>query len=517
MSQGEFARPTRGRSASRRLSWRDGWASRRPGSIGWPRPGPSSRLPTARSTRATSIASGCCGRSRTSGVPLDALIAASAAGRISLRYYDELHPPPDRAHRPTLRAFAASLGDRRPSSPSCSPRSGSRSPTPDVELSTDDESALADCLDALAATGEPDLALRAIRMFGEGARRGGRGPRDLRGGRRRTGEDIAGLPEDEAFDRVLRPWARFAAQLGRPLAWLTRRHMSRAIDDYSIVESERILEESGFLASRDVSPPAVAFVDLTGFTRLTQEIGDEAAAALALRLGDVAVEVVRPRGGRVVKLLGDGVLIRFADVHGRDGDPRPARALPAIGLRPGHAGIASGPLIARDGDIFGRTVNLAARIADAAPGRPPVGVPRRGRGDVVARNGLRLTPAPPGDAPGPRPGARSSTSRAVPSQAGAAGSGPHRRRARPTASDAQRSTCIGGTSATPSASDTPAPDDSAGRRLGAGRTRRGDAGGPRAIPRDAHARDGVRRLGRDADRAPRARRHPPDRATRRTS
>jgi class 3 adenylate cyclase len=36
-------------------------------------------------------------------------------------------------------------------------------------------------------------------------------------------------------------------------------------------------------------------------------------------------------------------------------------------LPPGHAGIAQGPIVARDGDIFGRTVNLAARISDVTP------------------------------------------------------------------------------------------------------------------------------------------------------
>jgi adenylate cyclase len=42
-------------------------------------------------------------------------------------------------------------------------------------------------------------------------------------------------------------------------------------------------------------------------------------------------------------------------------------ALPRAGLPSGHAGVTSGPLITRDGDVFGRTVNMAARIADAAP------------------------------------------------------------------------------------------------------------------------------------------------------
>src|SRR5437016_10623069 len=40
------------------------------------------------------------------------------------------------------------------------------------------------------------------------------------------------------------------------------------------------------------------------------------------------------------------------------------------GLPPAHVGIAAGPIIARDGDYFGRTVNTAARIASyAGPGQ----------------------------------------------------------------------------------------------------------------------------------------------------
>jgi class 3 adenylate cyclase len=41
--------------------------------------------------------------------------------------------------------------------------------------------------------------------------------------------------------------------------------------------------------------------------------------------------------------------------------------LAASDLPPGHVGITQGPIVARDGDIFGRTVNLAARISDVAP------------------------------------------------------------------------------------------------------------------------------------------------------
>jgi adenylate cyclase len=109
---------------------------------------------------------------------------------------------------------------------------------------------------------------------------------------------------------------------------------------------------------------AVAFVDLTGFTTLTEERGDEAAAAMAVRLQELAEAAARESGGRVVKLLGDGVLMRF-------GSPAAAirtvlwlvDAIGASGLPAAHAGVAAGRLVVRDGDVFGRTVNLASRIA----------------------------------------------------------------------------------------------------------------------------------------------------------
>lgn len=327
------------------------------------------------------------------GVPLAILIEASEAGRISLRYYDELHQPPTALIGRTYEAFAASLGERRSFLPQLFAAFGIAEPDADIELSADDETVLLECLDAIDATGEADLALRAIRMFGEGLRRAADAALGIYAEAvARTGEDLAGLPVDEAFDRVLRPWARFARNAVDLSSWLARRHMSRAIDAYSIAESEQILAESGFLAPRSDSPPAVAFVDLTGFTRLTQEVGDEAAAAIALLLGDVTADVVRPRGGRVVKLLGDGVLVRFNDAPTAvDATLDLLEALPQSGLPTGHAGVASGPLIARDGDVFGRTVNLAARIADAAPdGQLWVA------GDVAetsTRHGLSVTPA----------------------------------------------------------------------------------------------------------------------------
>ena len=246
---------------------------------------------------------------------------------------------------------------------------GLAEPEPDRRLTIEDEQLVTDLLATVVETGQPDLALRAIRMFGEGARRAADGALGVYGEAvDRSGDDLQGLPEDALFERLLQPWARFARQSARLSHWLADRHLSRAIDEYSVTESERILEDAGFVASRQELQPAVAFIDLTGFTRMTEEGGDEVAAATAMRLGELTTDVTRPHRGRIVKLLGDGVLVRFDDpTAAAAGTLDLLAALPLAGLPSAHAGLASGPLIVRDGDVFGRTVNLAARIADAAP------------------------------------------------------------------------------------------------------------------------------------------------------
>jgi adenylate cyclase len=132
---------------------------------------------------------------------------------------------------------------------------------------------------------------------------------------------------------------------------------------------EGALEATGLYRRMD-RPPAVCFLDLTGYTRLTEERGDEAAAELAARLAGLVRRSSQEHGGTPVKWLGDGVMFYFRE---------PAAAVLAAlemvevvgrqGLPPAHVGIHAGPVVFQDGDYFGRTVNLAARIAEyARPG-----------------------------------------------------------------------------------------------------------------------------------------------------
>jgi class 3 adenylate cyclase len=129
-----------------------------------------------------------------------------------------------------------------------------------------------------------------------------------------------------------------------------------------------------FLASRDLapmrqppSPPAIVFVDLSGFTRLTEERGDETAVRTAMSLQQQADAIAARHGGRLVKLLGDGAMLLFPEpAVGVDAALELVEAMSGEGALAAHAGIHSGPVIERDLDVFGRTVNLASRIADVA-------------------------------------------------------------------------------------------------------------------------------------------------------
>jgi class 3 adenylate cyclase len=73
-----------------------------------------------------------------------------------------------------------------------------------------------------------------------------------------------------------------------------------------------VLTDAGLLKTLP-QPPAICFLDITGYTRLTYERGDEAAADLAERLGRVVTRSTLESGGRPVKWLGDGVMVYFRD------------------------------------------------------------------------------------------------------------------------------------------------------------------------------------------------------------
>ena len=151
-----------------------------------------------------------------------------------------------------------------------------------------------------------------------------------------------------------------------------------------IEEVEVALDRAG-LRSMMATSPAICFLDITGYTRLTEERGDQAAADLAARLTPPVQRAAERHGGKVVKWLGDGVMLYFRNPSDAVIAALEMRAAVSSAELPrAHIGLHTGPVVFQGGDYFGRTVNIAARIAARAePGQVLV------TQDVVDRVGPR--------------------------------------------------------------------------------------------------------------------------------
>jgi len=175
------------------------------------------------------------------------------------------------------------------------------------------------------------------------------------------------LPNEEKDRLVYQKAARFTELVAGLVPWLQRRHRELSVLEYIVAVTEGFMEERGITPRQPKQPPAIAFLDLTGYSALAEERGDEAAAELAAGLATVVQEAARTQGCRPVKWLGDGVMFHFSD-SGRairsalDLVEETERAISV----PARIGINAGTVIAQEGDYFGRTVNIAARIADYA-------------------------------------------------------------------------------------------------------------------------------------------------------
>ncbi|MBG0827995.1 adenylate/guanylate cyclase domain-containing protein [Planomonospora sp. ID67723] len=114
---------------------------------------------------------------------------------------------------------------------------------------------------------------------------------------------------------------------------------------------------------------AVGFADLVSFTRVSRELDEYGLGELVEGFESRAADVIAAHGGRLVKTIGDEVLFtaaepRTAAVIALELVDTSGRAGPEV-----RAGLAYGPVLPMMGDVFGTTVNLAARLtAIARPG-----------------------------------------------------------------------------------------------------------------------------------------------------
>ena len=302
----------------------------------------------------------------TGGISVDDLMHEVRSGRMPYRDIPRFGITP-RATGRTQAEFAESLGKERAARlPALYAAFGLGVPPSDTAMRDDEERALTEFMRLWAMVDDrPEVMLRAARIAGEGVRRIVLGTVDLID--EFDGSPPARLRRGMDVEQALEPTIRQAAMMNALLAWLRERHMENEVFSRIVAFTEASLARAGRLPAPPADPPAIAFVDLTGYTMRTAAAGDELAAHEAATLQALAHDVVADHHGRVVKALGDGVMLRFESVLPA---VRAARDLMArvieAGLPAAHAGVASGSFVVRDGDVYGHTVNLAARLSGIA-------------------------------------------------------------------------------------------------------------------------------------------------------
>lgn len=305
------------------------------------------------------------------GTPPEHLGRIIAEGRYTFRWVDALFEEPAPLSDATLEDAARdldlpmSLIERAYAVWSIAP------PPRDARLREDDLEMLTIVAEAHEGLGRnEELTVAGIRYFGENLRRIAES--QIKWFRSSIEEPLlargAAQPqfasETTATGGRLLPLARRAVDVGY------RRHLDHYLLEDVIENIEVALDHAGLARAGSKAPPAIAFVDLTGYTSLTEREGDVSAAEVADRFVDVVRRTTVAAGGSVVKFLGDGAMLLFDDAIGAvRGALDLIERIPSAGLPPAHIGINAGPVVFRDGDYYGRAVNVAARVADrASPG-----------------------------------------------------------------------------------------------------------------------------------------------------
>ncbi|MCU1453727.1 MAG: family 3 adenylate cyclase [Acidimicrobiales bacterium] len=144
----------------------------------------------------------------------------------------------------------------------------------------------------------------------------------------------------------------------RIMDYVWRRHLQ--------AEARRRVSRS--TTGADPDHKAVGFADLVGFTALSQQVSSHELAAVVDRFETIAYSTVSSLGGRVVKMIGDEVMfstdgqreaaeiaLTLAEAYARDDELSDVRV-----------GLACGPVLSREADLFGPVVNRASRIVGIA-------------------------------------------------------------------------------------------------------------------------------------------------------
>ena len=174
----------------------------------------------------------------------------------------------------------------------------------------------------------------------------------------------SGMPEDEVLRQLGAIEEAVVPLLDGIVQSVHHEHLLQASieDAYLHLPSSEIPTERGSVET------TIVFLDLESFTELTHTKGDELAMETLTRLEGAVRPLALDHEGKLVKQIGDGLMLAFRRPD--DAVAFAREALDAVArdpdIPPLHVGIHAGPAIYRAGDYIGSTVNLASRVTGAS-------------------------------------------------------------------------------------------------------------------------------------------------------
>jgi adenylate cyclase len=173
-------------------------------------------------------------------------------------------------------------------------------------------------------------------------------------------EGVPGLEMAEEMEHLARDLLPLASPI---MDYVHQRFLQHFVEQDVVGHMEQDLDGEADLGRLRV---AIAFCDLAGYTRFTEEEGEEQALSFVESFIDAVTETL-PDDARVVKTIGDEVMVVGTDIQALVDWAVGFQRL--FGDRPSpRIGLHYGAVIYRDGDYFGRDVNLAARVVARARG-----------------------------------------------------------------------------------------------------------------------------------------------------
>ena len=301
------------------------------------------------------------------GVPLDAVAVAVASGDLSFAFFDE--PYWDRFAPSTATTFRE-LSTKRGSITDAAIGQGGDGvarPSPDDRVREDDLGPVALVKATLAAGVGAEALERQVRIWGESIRRIADADSTFYHSQFVVPLLASGLSQGEMLRAVAQAGAMLTPLLDKALISMYHAQSEHTWMANGVEAVEAALERLGLHRSA-AHPPAMCFLDLAGYTRLTEERGDQRRRGRGRPARNARPTILE--SPRAADRSSGWAMASWCT---STSPPRPSssrsrrwRGIPAADLPSGHVGIDAGPLIFQDGDYFGRTVNMAARIATRA-------------------------------------------------------------------------------------------------------------------------------------------------------